>query len=225
MTPSLFASSQFISLPDGGTVDAVAERSRRAGTAFVNGASAGWTPRDVAAWFTGPYCRAASGATGTTTFDAWPAGLAGTERFARELAATRASVLATVRRLGTMPARDAFVDEAIGAGLVAPCKVGSETTWIASWSPSAELHKVVAALFVVDYLARPISFRDALTVCSTCEALLFDAGARARGGCAMHDPLPARAGRSFTSRETVRMSAKPFPHRHVTLTLEAARLT
>jgi hypothetical protein len=223
MSPSLFAASQFLSIQDGRRVEDVAERSRRAATAFVNGASAGWTPRDVAAWFAGPYRRAASGATATTTLDAWTADeLTGTDRFARELAATRASVLATVRRLGTMPARDAFVDEAIDSGLVAPCVLAAETTWIASWTPDAELHKLVAALFVVDYLARPLSFRDALTVCSTCQAVLFDAGGRARGGCAIHDAPPAP--RALSRRETVRMAAKPFPPRHVTVTLEALRL-
>lgn len=224
MSPSLFASTHFISLEDGRSVEDVAERSRRAGAAFVNGAGAGWTPRDVAVWFTGPYHRAARG-TAATQLEEWTtAGLAGADRFARELATTRASVLATVRRLAAMPARDPFVDEAMGTGLVEPCTVGADTTWIASWSPNATLHKLVAALFVADYLARPLSFRDRLTVCSTCEAVLFDLGARARGGCAIHDAAPAPSPRAFTSRETVRMSARPFPPRNAARMFEAVRV-
>ena len=187
MSASLFSSSSFVVVHDGSSVLGIAERSRRTGLAFANGVGSGWGAADLFQWMGGPYLRAIH-LPSDVDADAWSLASGSSVGLAEEMLAARASVVAFVRYLATLPPRAPFVESAVERGLVLPCESDDGTGWIATWKRGAEARHLVAALFVVDFLVRPVEYRELLSVCPTCGALLFDWGSRMRGNCGMHDP-------------------------------------
>jgi hypothetical protein len=195
MHHALFTSFEFAVVQDGTSMTGIAERSRRTGMAFVNGVGAGWGPSDLAQWLRGPYRRAIR-VPEELDLPEVPLGPGPHEELMQEVTRARESVVGLVRHLMTLPGRVPFVESAITSGLLVPCESEHETGWIATWQRGASLRHLVAALFAADYLIRPIEYRDQLSICPMCEALLFDMSSRMRGNCGMHgDSTPLSLAR------------------------------
>lgn len=189
-------------LTNGWSVMEAAEESRRAASAFVNGAASGWTPWDLAHWAAGPYRRATDGADQhrvarmlrTVLRDFYP-----------QLAEARSAVLKVLEELASPYHRIAFVEWAQARGFVVPCCANNGCGWLATCPEDASLPSAVASLFVVDYLLRPLDYAKLLSICTRCQAVAFDPAARARQECAMHAPVvaqPAREPRLVENRAT-----------------------
>jgi hypothetical protein len=194
MSQVLYGSSSFVPMHDGCSVEGLAERARRAGVAFVNGVGAGWHACDLEEWLTGTYRKAVHVATEITPEDGSFEGCPPVQ-LAQELRSARDSAVSFVRILGKVPARVAFVEDAVSAGLVTPCEVDSQIGWIPVWTPGATLEQLVRTLFVADFLVRPTDYRDVLLVCPECDALQFDVETRIRGRCAFHGARPCSVTR------------------------------
>jgi hypothetical protein len=190
-------------LTNGWSVIDAAEESRRAAAAFVNGAGAGWTPWDLAHWAAGPYRRATNGADQHRVARMLRSVL---RDFHPQLADARSAVLEILEDLAGPYHRIPFVEWAQARGFVVPCFTARGCGWLAACPEDATLPCAVASLFVVDYLLRPLDYAGLLSICPRCRAVAFDAAARARRDCGMHEPnlaaQPAREPRLVENRAT-----------------------
>jgi hypothetical protein len=200
MRLDLFRPESFRPL-DGVSVIEAAEDSRRAGLAFMNAVCEGYDPWDLARWLAGPYRRA-------TRHGSWrtPEVADLLERtmchFEDDLGATRETVLGMLERMAEGSVRIRFVESAQVQGLVVPCLSDGARGWVPIESVANGLAGLVAALFVADYLVRPLDYCNLMLICPRCTAVVFDRIANRRGECGQHERAPASPGTTVRMRET-----------------------
>jgi hypothetical protein len=208
MRLDLFRPESFRPL-DGVSVIEAAEDSRRAGLAFMNAVCEGCDRWDLARWLAGPYRRA-------TRHGSWRAPeiselLERTmHHFEDDLEETRQGVLGMLERMAQGRVRIRFVESAQAAGLVVPCLSDGARGWVPIESVANGLGGLVAALFVADCLVRPLDYRDLMLICPMCTAIVFDAVAKARQDCGVHEAPPT------SRRETMRLRPATNPRLDVT---------
>jgi hypothetical protein len=178
------AAPTHVTLETGATAASIAAACRRAGLDFLRGVRAGWDARDLSAWLTGAYaeavCYVPRGEATLTPIDT-PFTL--NERLcearngallaldeARSSGSGLSFVRAAIRRREIIPAVDAY----------------GTSFWIPLDRRKMQLRERVLSLFAADYLLRPGEYTGELVVCPTCEAIVFDAKARAMGQCGVH---------------------------------------
>jgi hypothetical protein len=186
-------------------VHEIADACRDTAVAFLNGAHSGWGKSDLAAWLLGPYGRA-------TTFvrridsdrplddSSVEARVVCPMALERVMDDARAEIIATIGTLGGPEEGVAFAFSSISRALVTRC--GDELGEL-GWAPfpprRLRLADRVLALVAVDYLARPLDYEDAFTVCTSCGLVSFDSTARARGSCRAHSVSGVRWGEHDTA--------------------------
>lgn len=186
-----------------------------AGLTFVEGATSGWTARDLLLWFgahaplfgwLGPPTSVTDASVGTVALQ--PVLRVASERMARVedlpklLAMARYKVVFTLRGLFT--GDDRFLKGAIFAGRVRRDSKASE--WLARPCETDLLSDIILSLFAADILAYR-EFHDAsLCVCDVCGRISYNPRATSRVGCSDHLP-----GTETTSGVRDRSTADTLP--------------
>jgi hypothetical protein len=178
------AAPTHVTLEPGADASSIAAACRSAGLEFMRGVRAGWDARDLSAWLTGAYaeatCYVPRGEATLTPVDT-PCKL--TER----LREARAGVLAALEEARSASSRLSFVRDAIRTREIIPALDASgDSFWIPLDRRKMQLRERVLSLFAADYLLHPVEYAGDLIVCPTCEAIVFDAKARALGQCGAH---------------------------------------
>jgi hypothetical protein len=178
------AAPKHVTLEPGADAASIADACRSAGLDFMRGVRAGWDARDLAAWITGPYaestCYVPRGEATLAPIDT-PFSLA------ERLRDARAGVLAALEEARSGSSRLAFVRSAIRTADIIPAlDADGASFWIPLDRRKTQLKQRVLSLFAADYLFRSGAYIGELVVCPTCEAVSFDAKARAMGQCGAH---------------------------------------
>lgn len=168
-----------------------------AGLTFIEGATSGWTSRDLLNWFRTygsamgkkqPPASVSDAVVGTIAL-APGARLTG-DRVARLddlpklLAMTRWRAIVTLRGLIAQPCDDRFLQAAIFGERVRRDK----GTWVAQPRDTDLLSDVVLSLFSVDILSHRDFHEQNLCVCDVCGRISYNPAATTRSGCADHVP-------------------------------------
>lgn len=193
-----------------------------AGLTFIEGATSGWTARDLADWFRtygsamgrkGPPASVSDAVVGTIALTPG-AKLAG-DRVARHddlpklLAMTRWRAVVTLRGLLAQPCDDRFLQAAIFAERVRREK----GAWVAQPRDTDLLSDVVLSLFAVDILSHRDFHEQNLCVCDVCGRISYNPAVTTRSGCGDHVPKTDTTS-GFQGKGT-RSSIPPAPDRVV----------
>jgi hypothetical protein len=162
---------------------AVALECRTAALDFMAGVADGWTKLDLALWLSGPYALAARYAQGRDL--GAPSRPIAADTLENLLVQTRSHILAGLE-LAALPraGRFGFVEDALIHHHVVRVPL-ADAIWVPVDRARMRLRDRVQSLFVADCLNAPDDYQH-LYVCHHCERIVFEPGARDRGGCGEH---------------------------------------
>jgi hypothetical protein len=181
-----------VTLEPGIDAAVIAGGCRRAGLEFVRGVHTGWDARDLAAWLTGPYAQATchvprGECVARIDDEESPTSFENAPRLQEVLASARTGAISALEDAESIRGRLVFVREAIRDRTIVPAtSANGESIWVPLDRRKMNLRDRVLSLFAVDFLLRPEDYVGDLLVCSSCEAVVFDAKARALGHCGAH---------------------------------------
>lgn len=204
-TPMMFPIVRPRQLPTGVRICDVADACRAGAIAFLNGVSASWGKRELAAWLAGPYRKVtryaregldlAAARTAERRRKISPQAL---ERVMRE---AQAEVLGTLRDLAEPDGEMKFAFAALGGALVTRAIDGhGDIGWVPVSPMRMRLPERILSLIAVDFLVRPSAYEEELAICSRCSAVMFHRASRARGLCRVHSASGVHARDPVDSR-------------------------
>ena len=212
-----------IVLPTLPSFPAIAGGSERAtllaGLTFIEGATSGWTARDVLLWlganaellgWPGPPATISDVSVGTLALQ--PGVRVTAERVARPqdlsklLAMARWKVVVTLR--GLLSGDDRFLKGAIFAGRVR--RDARAPAWIARPREGELLSDIILSLFAADILAYRDFHDQALCVCDVCGRVSYNPKVTGRAGCGDHVPGTATSS-GVRDRDRDRREADTLP--------------
>lgn len=177
--------SQGPALAPGVDAASFGDACRAAGLAFLRGAAAGWSKRELAVWLLGPY-RAVSLRPAPklvlalddeddddSTDDPSSSGVraSAVEDLVELVRVAVGCTLAELRQGETSAVTLAIREGRVACGSNAD---GSRVVWIPLDQPRMRLEGRVVSLFVADYLTRPEAYEHDLSVCPGCDGVSFD---------------------------------------------------